>query len=398
VDDGPAAGAPAAPVAGPGRSLRILHLVARSHRRGAELVALELAAELDALGHADRVVALGAPAAGAPEPALPPLVDSAGSGPTDLVRQALRLRPLLADPELDVVVAHGGWAAQVVALAAPHRRPRLVWQRIGDLSDAVWRPSRRWWWQRVARRFDAAVALTADLEGEVRRLGFRGPVWRIPNFRDPARFRDLDRTAAGARLRAELGVDPGVHVVAFVGYLDARKRADRAVEVHAHVVAGGACAHLVVVGDGPRRAALEADVARRGVTEAVTFLGRRADVEHLLAGADLLLITSAVEGIPGVAIEALMAGCPVVTVPVGGVAEVVEDGVTGVVLADADPGRAADAVRALLDDGVRRLAMGAAGRARTDRFSAAAAAREYERRLLGLVGRAEPARRRRPQG
>jgi glycosyltransferase involved in cell wall biosynthesis len=360
--------------------------VARSHRRGAELVALELAAELDARGHVDHVVALAAPAAGAAEPVLPPLVDTVGSGPADLVRQARRVRPLVADPDLDVVVAHGGWAAQVLALSAPRRRPRLVWQRIGDLSEGVWRPSRRWWWQWVARRYDAAVALTRELEDELRRLRFRGPVWRIPNFRDPERFRDLDRGAASDRLRTELGVDAGVHLVAFVGYLDARKRADRAVEVHARLVAGGGQAHLVVVGDGPRRDALEADVARRGVGDSVSFLGRRADVEQVLAGADVLVITSDVEGIPGVAIEALMAGCPVVTVPVGGVAEVVEDGVTGVVLADADPGRAADTVRALLDDEPRRRAMGAAGRARTDRFSAAAAARAYERSFLALVG------------
>ena len=69
------------------------------------------------------------------------------------------------------------------------------------------------------------------------------------------------------------------------------------------------------------------------------------------AGVDLLLLTSEAEGIPGVAIEALMAGCPVVTVPVGSVAEVVEDGVTGVVMATADPAAMAAAVVSLLDDG-----------------------------------------------
>ena len=60
----------------------------------------------------------------------------------------------------------------------------------------------------MAARVDVAVALTGDLESELRRLGFQKPVWLIPNSRRPERFTDLDRGAAAARLRGELDVDP----------------------------------------------------------------------------------------------------------------------------------------------------------------------------------------------
>ena len=115
------------------------------------------------------------------------------------------------------------------------------------------------------------------------------------------------------------------------------------------------------------------------------FLGRRTDVEWILAGVDLLVLTSDLEGMPGVAIEAAMAGCPVVSIPVGGIDEVVEDGVTGLVLADADPGRMAEAVAALLADADRRHAMGTAARAGSERFSAATTARAYADALVALV-------------
>src|SRR4029079_7702782 len=127
---------------------------------------------------------------------------------------------------------------------------------------------------------------------------------------------------------------------------------------------------------------LEAEAARAGATDRVTFLGRRDDVERILAGAEVLLVTSDLEGVPGVAIEAAMAGCPVVSVPVGGVADVVEDGVTGLVVADADVAHLADAVVALLEDPARRDVMSRAGRARTEDFSSATTARVYSDSLL----------------
>ena len=238
-----------------------------------------------------------------------------------------------------------------------------MWQRIGALAPTVWSVPRRWWWRAVVRRFDVGVALTADLAAELRRLGFRGPVWTIPNSRNPDRFADLDRDAASADLRAEVGVSADEHLYAFVGHLDAAKRADRALAVHAEVLARDLPAHLVVVGAGPLRPDLEAAAARAGVADRVSFLGRRTDVERILGGAELLLVTSDVEGVPGVAIEAAMAGCPVVSVPVGGVADVVADGVTGLVLADAEIAHLADAVVALLADPTRRGAMSRAGRA-----------------------------------
>jgi glycosyltransferase involved in cell wall biosynthesis len=130
---------------------------------------------------------------------------------------------------------------------------------------------------------------------------------------------------------------------------------------------------------------LEAHAERLGVAGDVTFLGHRDDVEWVFGGVDLALLTSDSEGIPGVAIEALMSGCPMVTVPVGGVAEVVEHGVTGLVLDGGDPALMAGAVARLLTDGETRATMSRASRLRIDRFSASAAAAVYADRLTAAL-------------
>jgi glycosyltransferase involved in cell wall biosynthesis len=371
----------------PATPIRILHVVSCSQRRGAELVALELADELDRLGYRDRVVALGRAFDGGQEPGLAPLGTWRRQGLPELALGAVRLRRLLAREPVDVVLAHGGWAAQVVALAVPLAGPLLVWQRILGWPDKVWGGLRRRWLSTVARRFSAAVALTDDQEAELRLLGYRGPVWMIPNFRQPNRFGDLDRSVAARRLRAELGIAEGTPLVGFVGHLVSQKRPERALEVLTRLRFQGCPAHLVVTGTGPLRPELEARAERLGVRTGVTFLGLRHDVEWVLGGVDLVLITSEAEGIPGVAIEALMAGCPIVTVPVGGVTEVVEHGVTGLVLDGDDPAVMAEAVAGLLADGETRTRMSRESRARTDRFSASAAAPVYADRIADALAR-----------
>ena len=176
-------------------------------------------------------------------------------------------------------------------------------------------------------------------------------------------------------------------LIGFVGHLVQQKRVDRALDVLALLGAQGCTAHLVISGTGALRPELEAQAERLGVAGAVTFLGHRNDVEWVFAGVDLALLTSEAEGIPGVVIEALMAGCPMVAVPVSGSADVVEDGVTGIVLDSFEPAAMADAVARLLADDELRAAMSGAARLRTDRFSASTAATVYAERFTAALAR-----------
>jgi glycosyltransferase involved in cell wall biosynthesis len=366
--------------------MRILHLVARSQRRGAEMAALELAHELDALGHDDRVLALGLAFDGGREPELPVLAERRRTGPLALAPTVWRMRRLLDREPFDVILAHGGWPAQVAAFARRRGGAPLVWQRILGFPSQFWHPVRRRWWRAVTGRTDAAVALTPELGDELRQLGFTGPIWVIANTRRPERFINVDRVEAAARLHREIGVPDTVPLLGFVGHLIDQKRPERALDVLARVLDAEQPAHLVVAGGGPLRGRVEQEIRDRRLDGHVSLLGHRRDVEQVLGGIDLFLLTSDAEGIPGVAIEAQMAGCPVVTFPLGAVSDVVDDGRTGVVLdrvADTES-MAARAVELLQQPDVRRR-LGDEGRRRAQAFSTSDAAAEYAARFTELV-------------
>lgn len=123
--------------------------------------------------------------------------------------------------------------------------------------------------------------------------------------------------------------------------------------------------HTVVLlaGEGPLLLPVARAVARQGLAGSVRMLGQRADLADLLALADLLVLPSAFEGLPLVALEAMAAGLPVVATAAPGTAEAVEHNVTGL-LCEAHAAGLAEAVAALLGDRDRRIAMGDAARAR----------------------------------
>lgn len=117
---------------------------------------------------------------------------------------------------------------------------------------------------------------------------------------------------------------------------------------------------VLLAGDGPLLTRIARDVARRGLAGTVRMLGPRSDVPDLMAVADLLVLPSAFEGLPLVALEAMAAGLPVVATDAPGNAEAVEEGVTGR-LAAPDAQSFADAISSLLGDRASRVAMGEAG-------------------------------------
>jgi glycosyltransferase involved in cell wall biosynthesis len=370
-------------------SVRILQVVGQSHRRGAEMFALELASGLDELGHDNRVVALGLAFDGGRDPDLPALTTQTVMGPRVVAAGAWHLRRMLARESVDIVLAHGGSAAQATGLVPRSRRPLLIWQRILGFPPAIWKPAQQRWWRFVMRRIDVIVAMTSEIEHESRRLGFEGPIWEIGayNTRSPQRFVGVDRTEATARLRREVGVDDEVPLLGLVGHLVDQKRPERALEVLELILSQSQRAHLVVAGDGPLRTRVVREIRERGLGPHVSLIGHRSDVEQVYGGLDVLLLTSDDEGIPGVAVEAQMAGCPVVTFPLGGVDTVVENGRTGVVLARPDTVLMAEHTVRLLQRPNLLDRYGDEARRTTARFSTSQAADEYGARLTELYER-----------
>jgi glycosyltransferase involved in cell wall biosynthesis len=100
----------------------------------------------------------------------------------------------------------------------------------------------------------------------------------------------------------------------------------------------------VIVGDGPLRADLEARARRLGLSPRCRFVGTRTDLGDLLAALDLLVVPSRSEGLPYVVLEAMLAGTPLIVTEVGGIPEVLIDGVHGVLVPSRAPARLAQAI------------------------------------------------------
>jgi glycosyltransferase involved in cell wall biosynthesis len=148
--------------------------------------------------------------------------------------------------------------------------------------------------------------------------------------------------------------------------LDPVKRVDRFLHVVKLLQPRVAGLRALVVGDGPERAALEALAVGLGLLpEVVEFLGSRNDVPALLRRSDVLLMTSEHEGFPNTILEAMAAGLPVVTTPVGDAPRVVVDGLTGYIT-ELDDHMVAERLVPLLTSASLRKRLGTAGRGRVE--------------------------------
>ena len=147
--------------------------------------------------------------------------------------------------------------------------------------------------------------------------------------------------------------------LAFAGRLTAQKSLGRALEA----VAGADGVELVIAGEGPEREPLEARAHELGIGDRVSFLGAqpRERVVELFHAADATILSSSWENFPHTVVEALAVGTPVLAMEVGGVAEVVHDGVNGLLVAAGDTAALGDAVRRYFaDEGLRERLRGAA--------------------------------------
>lgn len=177
-------------------------------------------------------------------------------------------------------------------------------------------------------------------------------------------------------LRERLGIEGPT--IAFAGRLTAAK--SLGVALSAVGLLPGAT--LLVVGDGEERAQLE-----RAAGERVRFLGAQPhdEVLRLFRAADVVVLSSRWENFPHVLVEALAVGTPVVASAVGGVPEIVEDGVNGLLVAPEDPGALAAALRRVLEEPGLRDRLASAAQGSVDRFAPERVYGQLERILLAAA-------------
>ncbi|MDB4953546.1 MAG: glycosyl transferase group 1 [Myxococcales bacterium] len=334
--------------------LSIVHVLSSYGVGGQERVALDLAIGQRARGHAVAVISLAPPPDGAMADefhehgiAVDRVVKHGGFDPTLVPRLARALRGHHADvvhTHNPLPLIYGAPAARLVGAASIHTKHGM---NPGSRAHRLLRRGAAW--------LTHAFVAVSDTTEQQARAQHDAPASRIHTIANGIR---LDRyhpdVAARAATRTELGLGTA-WVIGTVGRLDGAK--NQAMLVRAIAPRLSANLRLVIVGDGPTRAQVEAEIAKLPHPQWVTLTGRRMDVPRIMPAFDVFVLSSKTEGLPLVVPEAMAVGLPIVATSVGGLPSVVDEGVTGL-LVPVEQAAMAAALGKLADDPDLARAMG----------------------------------------
>ncbi|MFN0070867.1 MAG: glycosyltransferase [Chloroflexota bacterium] len=191
---------------------------------------------------------------------------------------------------------------------------------------------------------------------------------------------------ARGELRQEMGLSSDAPVVGIIARLVPIKAHEYFLAAAANIRSQRDDVHFAIVGDGERRLELEQTTRELGLTDRVHFLGWRRDMRPVYADIDVVVLSSLNEGSPVAVIEALAAARPVVATAVGGVGEVVEDGISGILVQPRDAEAIAAGVMRFLSDPAWSARVGLAGRSSViPRYSVSRLVDDMERLYLELA-------------
>lgn len=276
------------------------------------------------------------------------------------MRVAWRMRGVVRAERVDVVHAHTAHAVAVGAIATLGTRVPLVVSRRVDFPLRR-NAGTRWKYGRAA----AIVAISHAVAGVLRRGGVDASrIAVVPDGTDVHRVVPLASDEWLASLGAT-GRPLVVQVAQLVGHKDPLNF------VRAIAAARDRVPHIqaLLVGDGPLRRDVEAEVKTLGLERVVHVLGYRTDADTLLASADVACLSSREEGMGSVLLDALAFGVPVAATRAGGIPEVVDDGITGLLAPVDSPDALAGAIVRLVTDDALRARMSVAARERAPDFS-----------------------------
>ncbi len=336
------------------RVLTVIHDVGRGFG-GAEVLAQALATRLDPERFTSYVCITHAP-----PPALRDQVDQTiaelrehGVRVLALERRSardvapwLRLHGLLRRERIDVLHAHMFRASLPATVLG-----RLARVPVVIAHEHTWsfegRPLRRLLDRHVIGRLSDRFVAVSDLDRE-RMIRLE----RIPAEKVLVIENGLPElpSATGLDVRGELGVPQGVPLVGALGRLEPQKAFEVLVDAAALLRRELPDLHVVVCGEGSERRSLERRVRAHGLDRTFLLPGNRRDVRDLLGTLDVATLPSRYEGRPVALMEYMAAARPVVATAVGGVPDVLHDGVDGVLVPPDDPAALASAIRRLLRD------------------------------------------------
>ena len=264
----------------------------------------------------------------------------------------------------DIVQANAFNALKFTALVrwASNACWPLVYRNVGLASRWVTRPGQRLWGRFLLRQVDQVISVSEASRQDFSRT-YRMPGERIHVTRQGVRIPHLSLDGQPRLRLAELvGCQADVPLLVHVGNYSPEKNHTGLLEAFCLIRNDHPSSHLILFGDGPLRLEIEKQTDHLGISQSVHVMGPRIDAADLVAGADLMLLSSHVEGIPGAVLEACARAVPVVATDVGGMREIIQDQITGRLVPPGDMNGLAREASSLLGDEKRRKQMGRTAR------------------------------------
>jgi len=292
------------------------------------------------------------------------------------------LTEMFRDGQLDIVHANNGRTSLASALAVRKaRKGRFVaTQHFLDpehaghtgVKSAIFHAAHKW----VSRYMAHCVAISEAARAGVLRRG-EAPEQKVTTILNGIRPLDPQKLTPPAQIRAELGIAPEAPLIVCAARLEREKDVQSLITAMSEVKAAFPDVRCVVAGQGAQQEMLTAQIQEAGLQGTVQLLGFRKDAQALIQAGDIFVLPSLAEPFGLVILEAMSLGRPVIATDAGGPREIVEQGVTGLLVPPSDPPALAAAIQKLFADRQATERMGRRGQERfQSRFTAARMAQD----------------------
>jgi glycosyltransferase involved in cell wall biosynthesis len=307
--------------------------------------------------------------------------------------QLFRLAKFLSRERFDVVHTHDLWSNLMGVPAAFLARVPVIISSQRDLSHLPWYRGKRTVWLRRIRSLSSMVLANANpIREQLIQEGHLRPE-KVRVVHNGVEVEKFNRTSCDSHI-VFANAGGGTRIV-LVGNMTSEVKGHRVlINAAAIIVREFQDVRFVLVGDGSYRKQFEAQVGELGLEKHFLFLGRREDVPEILAACDIAVLPSKTEGLPNALLEYLAAGLPTVASNVGGNAEIVKDGVTGLLVPPDNAELLATAVLRFLRDSDLAGRLGQSGTEHVRQtFSFERLVEQTEGLYSELLGRRESVRR-----
>lgn len=369
--------------------MRILQLVTKRQYRGAEVFAANLSKELISLGHTIFFAGLyknnsnileveGAENIDLSE-------DKTGNFSLSLVRSIVKL---IKESDPDVIQCNGSDTLKyMIAASYMIKKKPIVYRNISTISEWLGSDIKLSVYKKIFSKVDHVTSVGSEsIQDLIKTLDY--PERQTSVIRRGIPNKKIEGLNYSDKLKSELKLEEKDKIVMHVGNFSPEKNHKFLVEIFSDLQKSHPHIKLICVGDGVTFESIKNEVKEKGLDQSIFLLGFRKDIPELLSAADCIVLSSLVEGVPGVILEAAVQEKPAVASNVGGVKEVLLDGKTGFIIDDFEKNTFKSRLVEICDKDELRLQLGKNARKLVvEQFNPVKNAKKFETLYAKLAGK-----------